>query len=119
MTAASLPNYAVAVAGGATLAVPTGDGVTNGWTGAQIGSLLTSASWANNTAVLNIVTPNVNLTYGGNITQALALTKSGTGTLALTGANTYSGLTTVSGGTLQLGDARRIPASDRRHQRQR
>ena len=98
ITAASLPNYTVAVAGGATLTVPTGDGATDGWTSAQIVSLLTSASWANNTAVLEIVTTNANLTYGGNITQALALTKAGAGTLTLTGANTYTGPTTVAAG---------------------
>ena len=110
LTPASLPNYAVAVAGGATLAVPTGNGTTNGWTIAQIGSLLTSASWASNTACLAIVTTNANLTYAGNITPALALTKAGAGTLTLTGANTYTGLTTVSGGTLQLGDGTTDPS---------
>ena len=71
LTPASLPNYAVVVAAGATLAVPTGDGATNGWTSTQIGTLLTSASWANKTAALDIITTNANLTYGGNITQAL------------------------------------------------
>ena len=40
-----------------------------------------------------------------NGTGALALTKSGTGTLTLTGTNTYTGGTTISGGTLQLGNA--------------
>lgn len=44
-------------------------------------------------------------TFTGPITDGsgkLALTKIGSGTLALSGPNTYSGLTTVSGGTLQL-----------------
>ena len=40
-----------------------------------------------------------------NGTGALALTKSGTGTLTLTGTNTYTGGTTISAGTLQLGNA--------------
>ena len=111
LTPASLPNYAVAVAGGATLAVPTGDGVTDGWTSAQIGSLLTSASWANNIAVLNIVTSNANLTYGGSITQGLALTKTGGGTVTLTGANTYTGPTTVVAGALQLNNANAVQNS--------
>ncbi|NBV21196.1 MAG: hypothetical protein EBS05_04645, partial [Proteobacteria bacterium] len=40
--------------------------------------------------------------FGGVISGALALTKSGAGTLTLTAANTYSGNTTVSAGTLAL-----------------
>ena len=46
-----------------------------------------------------------------NVKHALALTKSGTGSLTLTGTNTYTGGTTISAGTLQLGNA----GSDRQH----
>ncbi len=38
--------------------------------------------------------------FGGVISSAGSLTKTGAGTLTLTGANTYSGLTTVAAGTL-------------------
>ncbi|WP_415840542.1 autotransporter-associated beta strand repeat-containing protein, partial [Roseateles saccharophilus] len=40
-----------------------------------------------------------------NSSGALALTKSGTGTIVLSGTNTYAGLTTISAGTLQVGAA--------------
>ncbi|TCU96311.1 autotransporter-associated beta strand repeat-containing protein [Roseateles saccharophilus] len=40
-----------------------------------------------------------------NSSGALALTKSGTGTIVLSGTNTYAGLTTISAGTLQIGAA--------------
>ncbi len=102
-TTASLTFYgtpnAVSVAGGAGISVQTGDGLT-GWSGSQIGSLLTNASWANNTAVLGVDTSNGNFTYGGNIAQAL--TKLGANTLTLTGSNTCSA-TSVSAGVLTAG----------------
>jgi fibronectin-binding autotransporter adhesin len=46
-------------------------------------------------------------TFSGVIedgTSAVALTKSGAGTLTLSGANTYTGTTTISAGTLQIGN---------------
>jgi fibronectin-binding autotransporter adhesin len=50
------------------------------------------------------ITGSVDTVYHGNITGAIALTKSGTGTLTVAGNNTYTGTTTISEGTLQIGD---------------
>ena len=102
-TTASLPGYStsgmVSVAGGAVLAARTGDGTT-GWSSGQIDSLWNHATWADPTAALGIDTTNGNFTYGGNLTQALGLTKLGANTLTLTGTNTYTGVTNVNAGTL-------------------
>ena len=108
MNAGALPGYktsggTVNIAGGATLAVQTGDG-TIGWSSSQIGSLLISASWANNTAALGIDTTNGDFTYSSTIARSLAFTKMGTHTLTLANSNFYTGGTTVNGGTLQLGN---------------
>ena len=105
--AASLPGYksgSVTVAGGAVLAVQPNINGTSGWSGSQIDSLVTSANWLNNAAVLGIDTTQGSFAYGGSISQALSLTKLGANTLILTGSNTYSGVTTVSSGTLQVGN---------------
>lgn len=42
-------------------------------------------------------------TFGGNIQNNIALTKSTAGTLTLTGSNSYTGATKVTGGALQFG----------------
>jgi autotransporter-associated beta strand protein len=50
-----------------------------------------------------VVTVNTgDLTVGGIISGAFALTKAGAGRLILNGANTYSGSTTLNGGILQV-----------------
>jgi autotransporter-associated beta strand protein len=43
--------------------------------------------------------------FSGTLSNALALTKSGVGTLTLNGADSYTGPTTISAGTLQAGAA--------------
>ena len=48
-------------------------------------------------------------TFGGVISGAYNITKSGSGTLALSGANTYSGNTVISNGTVTLGVANALP----------
>jgi autotransporter-associated beta strand protein len=71
-----------------------------------IGSLSGTGTVLNNgetAATLTVGNDNTSTTFGGvlkNGTSALALTKIGTGTLALTGVNTYTGTTTVNNGSL-------------------
>lgn len=57
------------------------------------------------TAATLTLNQTVNLTYGGAITGAISLVKSGSGSETLSGTNTYTGTTTVSGGTLVVGSA--------------
>src|SRR5262249_4588712 len=76
-----------------------------------IGSIAGAGTVTNgtNTAVtLTTGADNTSTSFSGVIqngggTGAVALTKTGSGTLTLSGANTYSGATTVSAGTLQAG----------------
>jgi fibronectin-binding autotransporter adhesin len=81
------------------------DGFSN-----TIGSLAGTGTVLNNgefLATLTVGNDNTNSTFSGvleNGTSALALIKSGTGTLTLAGGNTYTGGTTISAGTLQLGN---------------
>ena len=88
-TPASLPGYnipgSVSVAGGAVLAVRTGNGTT-GWSSGQIDNLLTNTTWSGSTSTLGIDTTNGSFTYGSSITKPLALAKLGSNTLTLTGA---------------------------------
>ena len=100
----SLPGYSsgkVAVAGAATLAVQSGDGV-NGWSAQQIKDLHDATVFSNNTAVLSIDTTLASIDYAGNLSKAIALTKRGNNTLTLPGTNTFTGALTVNGGTLNL-----------------
>ena len=59
------------------------------------------------TYTLTVGKGNASGTFSGviqNTTGAIALSKTGTGTLVLSGSDTYTGGTTISSGTLQLGD---------------
>ena len=83
-----------------------------------IGSLAGSGTVSNTGAAATLTAggDNGTTTFSGvlqNGTGALALTKTGTGTLTLSGTNTYSGATTVSAGTLQAGSGGALsPNSD-------
>ena len=62
---------------------------------------LTNAGGVN--VALSLGNNNVDLVYGGVLSQGGSLTKVGTGVLQLTGANSYSGGTFVNGGLLAFG----------------
>lgn len=80
--------------------------------GQTIGGIRTTASVTEGTRTVTnssgtatlAVNQSTNTTYDGRFTNALALTKQGTGALTLSGStsNTFTGLTTVTGGTLEL-----------------
>jgi fibronectin-binding autotransporter adhesin len=105
---------------GVTNALPTGTALTVSGTGtfdlngfaqtvgglADLGVSTGTVTDSGNAATLTVNNPTAN-TYSGlisNGTNALSLTKTGTGTLTLSGTNTYSGTTIISAGTLQIGN---------------
>ena len=77
----------------------TGAGLTLGGN-ESVGSLAGGFNVAFGSATLTTGNANTNTTYSGTMTGAGGLTKSGTGTFAVTGASTYSGITTINGGVL-------------------
>ena len=89
-----------------TLASITGSGAFTVQNGSSINSRLTlGASDASSTFGGSIKDGGVSV-YGWTTGAAtVALTKTGTGALALTGSSNYSGGTTVSNGTLQIANA--------------
>ncbi|MHA3775160.1 beta strand repeat-containing protein [Verrucomicrobiota bacterium sgz303538] len=107
-----------AVAFGAATAVPTGIGLATAGGTIDLNGFPVTAGALSGTA--GVVTDNGflggtttftvnqagNTTFAGSINngplQALALTKTGAGTLTLSGNNTYTGATNASGGNLQL-----------------
>ncbi len=113
-TTAALPNFssgAVSVASGGALAVQVLAGsATNGWTDANITSLVgnSNVTFAAGSALgIDVVaggsyTPSINLAVNGGGTNGLV--KLGGGTLILTAPATFSGTATISAGTLQLGN---------------
>ncbi len=75
-------------------------------------SLFRGGNTVSGTTTLEIGNLNTDTIFAGTVANGglvgnpkmLAITKVGTGTLALTGANTYTGTTTISAGTLQIGN---------------
>ena len=92
-------------------------------TSVTLGSLSTNAvpgsvilENANAAAATLTVNQALNTTFAGVLQNgsgggALAITKSGVGTLTLSGTNTYTGNTTITGGTLALSNGSAIPDS--------
>jgi autotransporter-associated beta strand protein len=101
----SLPDYnvpgKVSVVGGATLALHSYDGIA-GWNAAQLQALHDNALFVTNTSALILDTTPSSVTYTGNLTQPLTLTKQGNNTLTLTGANSFNGPINVNGGDLAM-----------------
>ena len=111
----------------ATNVIPDASAVTIGPTGVFDlgGSSETIGSLAGSGMVTSSVAASPTLTTGGNNSStswsgviqngsavALAVTKTGTGTMTVSGANTYTGATNVQNGTLQLsGLANRLSSS--------
>jgi len=77
-------------------------GALTGGTNALVNNL-----YGGGTYTLTVGNNNASSTFTGaikNTSGAIALVKTGTGTLLLNGSNGYTGTTTVNGGTLQIGD---------------
>jgi fibronectin-binding autotransporter adhesin len=103
-----------AVAGPGTLAINNQAGQGNGAvvfaTGGTIGGLTGSGfAKVSSGQTLAVGSNGANTTFSGNLDGGGAITKTGTGTLALTGTNYYSGSTTISGGILSLGASEVLP----------
>ena len=78
-------------------AITLGGDLVNSSTGLQTINLNLTLGAARN---ITTAAGGGDITLGGNISGAFALTNNGAGTLTLAGANTYSGGTTVNGGTV-------------------
>ena len=114
--AAALPGYttsAKVVINGGTAGVLMGDGVTTGWSTAQVDTLLGNAT--KTSGALGIDTSNADLTQWAAFTTtnlgALGITKLGTGNLTLNLANTFNGTTTITGGKIAMGSATALQSS--------
>jgi len=107
--ATSLPGYNSAgkvICNGGTIIAPTGDGSTNGWSAAQINTLLGNTTKTTGTLVIDTTNTSITLNpTGSNFSGGISLTKLGSNTLTLGGTNSFTGTVTISAGELQLGSA--------------
>ncbi|HEX3356407.1 MAG TPA: autotransporter-associated beta strand repeat-containing protein, partial [Tepidisphaeraceae bacterium] len=92
----------VTVNSAATLSVVGGG---NGWSSAQIDTLLASAIFTTGSNFAIHVDPSNSFSYGSNISQPTGFVKSGNGILTLSGNNTFTGGATLSGGQLNVNSA--------------
>lgn len=76
--------------------------LTNSTSDVAIGSLSGSGVVLLGGHTLSVGNNNLSTTFSGIIQQTGSLTKSGTGTLALSGKNSYNGVTTIDAGTLMI-----------------
>ena len=93
---------------GATVIITNNPAISLSQSFTYVGSadLNLGAGIVNNGVLSKTITVNAGkLTFGGAVTNAGAIQKSGAGTLVLAGANTYTGNTTINAGTLSLGTA--------------
>lgn len=100
--ARSLPGYGdgrLFLVSGGILMLAAGDGAT-GWNSDQISVLHDASQLTTNTATLAIDTTQTSLTYTGNFTKPMSLTKNGNNRLVLAGPNLFNGTLTVNGGEL-------------------
>jgi len=98
-------NTLTAVSGGTTYIFNSGNILANTAGIFSLGSLggsgtISGASGQN----FSVGALNANTDFGGVISGATAMIKTGTGTQTLSGANTYTGNTIVSNGVVQIGD---------------
>ena len=121
--AESNPGTTVSVGGGGTLILSgstTYTGVTTvnastlqiGGNGENDGEALASQSIVMSNSATVAFNHTAPLSYGGTISGAGQLIKSGTGNLDLSGTSTYSGPTTISAGTVELdGGGNNLPTA--------
>ncbi len=91
----------------ATWSISTGNVLQIDGVSANLGTLSGAGSITNshvaNPASISVGSGSFSgVISNGNLSNGMALTKTGTGTLSFTGANTYSGLTSLQGGILSV-----------------